>query len=85
MGAAEQLARASRGTPLARALSQAAARPAELSARILAARVAAYTKRSVQEPLSAVPVLLLVLRLRREAQAVRRALWTVTLAGGRPA
>jgi vacuolar-type H+-ATPase subunit C/Vma6 len=84
VSAAERLAEASRGTLLARALSQAAAKPAEVSARILAARIAAYTKRAVQEPLSAVPVLLFVLRLRREAQALRRALWAVALAGSRP-
>jgi vacuolar-type H+-ATPase subunit C/Vma6 len=82
--AAERLSEASRDTPLARALTQAPARPAELSARILGARIAAYTKRSLLEPLGAVPVLLFVLLLRREARVVRRALWAVALAGGRP-
>jgi vacuolar-type H+-ATPase subunit C/Vma6 len=80
--AADMLASASRGSALAPALGAAPAKPAALSGRILAARIAAYTKRARQEPLTAIPVLLFVLRLQREARAVRRALWAVTLAGG---
>jgi len=77
--AAETLAAASRGTSLAVALAVAPARPAALSARILNQRIAAYARRARQEPLTAVPVLLFVLRLRREARAVRRALWAAAL------
>jgi vacuolar-type H+-ATPase subunit C/Vma6 len=82
-GAMQALAEASRGTPLAEALSEAPAPPAALADRILRARIAAYAKRSRLEPLTAVPVLLFVLRLRREARVVRRALWTTALARGR--
>jgi vacuolar-type H+-ATPase subunit C/Vma6 len=81
--ATEALSAACRGTALARALGEGPSQPAAVSARILTARIAAHTRRARHEPLSAVPVLLFVLRLRREAHAVRRALWAATLAGGR--
>jgi vacuolar-type H+-ATPase subunit C/Vma6 len=77
--ALETLTTASRGTALARALEEGPARPASLSDRILTARIAAYRKRARREPLTAVPVLLFVLRLQREARAVRRALWATAL------
>jgi vacuolar-type H+-ATPase subunit C/Vma6 len=77
--ALELLAKACPGTTLGRALGAGPAKPSTLSARILAARIADYAKRSLVEPLSAVPVLLFVLRLRREARAVRRALWAAAL------
>ena len=87
VSAAEALAAASRraaraestATPLTRALEGAPASPAALSDRILAARIAAYTKRARLEPLTAIPVLLFVLRLQREARVVRRAIWAAAL------
>jgi len=79
VSAAATLATASRGTSLAVALDEAPARPAAMAARILDERIAAYARRARQEPLTAVPVLLFVLRLRREARAVRRALWAAAL------
>jgi vacuolar-type H+-ATPase subunit C/Vma6 len=68
-----------RRSPLSRALDGAVSRPAALSDCILTERIAAYTKRARQEALSAVPVLLFVLRLQHEARAVRRAIWRTAL------
>jgi V/A-type H+-transporting ATPase subunit C len=81
--ALEALAAAAEGTALGRTLREPLHRPSALSNRILSARIDAYAKRSLQEPVTAVPVLLFVLRLRREAQLVRRALWTAALRGAR--
>jgi V/A-type H+-transporting ATPase subunit C len=83
-GAVDLLEKASRGTSLAPAFREAPTSPAALSDRILRRRIAVYTKRARQEPLTAIPVLLFVLRLRREARAVRRALWAASLGGGGP-
>ena len=82
MAASDVLARASMGTVLAAPLRDGPATPAALAARILTARIDALSRRSRVEPLTAVPVLLFVLRLRREAQLIRRALWSAALAGG---
>ena len=81
--AAELLTQAAAGTVLAAPLRERPASPAALSARILSARIDELVRRGRQEPLSAVPVLLFVLRLRREARLVRRAIWGAALAGGR--
>ena len=83
MQAAEILADATAGTTLSAPLATGPLAPAALAGRILSARVDALTRRGRQEPLTAVPVLLFVLRLRTEAQRIRRALWTVAAAGGR--
>lgn len=77
--AAELLANATAGTLLAGPLREPSSTAAALSARILEARIGELTRRSRVEPLSAAPVLLFVLRLRREAQLVRRALWAAAL------
>jgi len=84
-GAAEALAAVCQDAVLAEALRGAPAQPGALSTRILTGRIAAYARRARREPLTAVPVLLFVLRLRREARAVRHAIWAAALAGGRPA
>jgi vacuolar-type H+-ATPase subunit C/Vma6 len=81
--ALEALAAAVEGTLLGRTLLEPLQRPAALANRILSARIDAYAKRRLQEPVTAVPVILFVLRLRREAQLVRRALWAAALGGGR--
>jgi vacuolar-type H+-ATPase subunit C/Vma6 len=83
VAASDLLARAAAGTVLERPLRDRPATPSALSARILGARIDALAHRSRLEPLTAVPVLLFVLRLRREAQLVRRALWGAALTGGR--
>jgi V/A-type H+-transporting ATPase subunit C len=81
--AAAILADATAGTTLSTPLRERPLTPAALADRILGARIDGLARRGRQEPLSAVPVLLFVLRLRREAQLVRRALWAVALSGGR--
>ena len=81
--AAELLAQAVAGTALTAPLRERPASPAALSARILSARIDELARRGRQEPLSAAPVLLFVLRLHREAGLVRRALWGAALAGER--
>ena len=80
--ASDVLARALDGTSLAAPLREGAATPPALAARILAARIDVLARRGRVEPLTAAPVLLFVLRLRREARLVRRALWRAALAGG---
>ena len=78
--AAELLATATAGSVLAAPLRERPVSPAALSARIVAARIDELASRGRQEPLSAAPVLLFVLRLHREAHSVRRALWGAALA-----
>jgi vacuolar-type H+-ATPase subunit C/Vma6 len=75
------LATATAGSVLAAPLRERPVSPAALSARIMAARIDDLARRGRQEPLSAAPVLLFVLRLHREARIVRRALWGAALAG----
>ena len=81
--AAEILAEATAGTTLSAPLRTGSLAPAALAGRILSSRIDELTRRGRQEPLTAVPVLLFVLRLRTEAQRIRRALWTAAAAGGR--
>ncbi len=84
-GSAEILAGATRGTPFAAALSELPPTPAAAAARILTARIDEMSAIGRVEPLSGAPVLLFVLRLRREAWQLRRALWLAALTGGRRA
>jgi V/A-type H+-transporting ATPase subunit C len=81
--AAAILADATAGTALPAPLRGRPLTPAALADRIQAARIDGLARRGRQEPLSAVPVLLFLLRLRREAQLLRRALWAAALSGGR--
>jgi vacuolar-type H+-ATPase subunit C/Vma6 len=80
--AADRLASACAHTPLAAPLREHPSEPTAVAARVLAARIDALAQRTRLSPVSAHPVLLFVLRLRREAQLVRRALWGAALAGG---
>lgn len=80
---AETLARATRGTLFEAPLGMEPATPAALSARLLDARIRGLVRDAREDPLSAFPVILFVLRLRREASRVRRALWGAALAAGR--
>jgi vacuolar-type H+-ATPase subunit C/Vma6 len=79
------LARATRGSLFAPALREPSVSPAAVAARILTARIDNLAAVSRVEPLSAAPVLLFLLRLRREAWLLRRSLWRASLAGGRRA
>jgi hypothetical protein len=79
---AESLAHATRRTLFERPLREPPTTSAGVSAGILEARIERLVRDSRIEPLSAFPVLLFVLRLRREARLVRRALWGTALAGG---
>ena len=79
---ADRLRRAVRGSVFEPPLREPPASPPALSRRILLARIDSLARASRSEPLSPLPVLLFVLRLRREAQRVRRALWTAGLSGG---
>ena len=81
-GAAEVLAHALRRTPFERALRAAPSTPSGISERILQARIARLARGSRHEPVTSLPVLLYILRLRREAARVRRALWTASLREG---
>jgi vacuolar-type H+-ATPase subunit C/Vma6 len=83
-GAAERLARPLRGTPLAVALAETAGSPASVSSRVQDAHIERLARERRREPLTVAPVLLFVLRLRREARLVRGALWRVGLTGARP-
>ena len=78
----EALARATRGTVFERPLRESPTTPAGVSKRILEARIGRLARDSRAEPVSAFPVLLFILRLRREASLVRRALWGAHLARG---
>jgi len=80
--AAELLASAAVGSVFEAPLLEHPSTPSALLDRILSARIEELAARGRQEPVSAVPVLLFVLRLRWEAQLVRRVLWGVALAGG---
>jgi len=79
------LARVVRESTLASALTEGPFTASAVAGRILAARVADLVRRSRLDPLTALPVLLFVLRLRREAELLRRALWSVALGGRRRA
>jgi len=81
--AAQVLVRATRGTPFALALREPPWSPAAVAGRLLSSRVDRLAAERRLEPLSAVPVLLFVLRLRGEASELRRALWRASLTGGR--
>jgi vacuolar-type H+-ATPase subunit C/Vma6 len=82
---ADLLARATRGTVFATPLREPPASPTAASARILQARIDHLTTAARREPLSALPVLLFVLRLRREVLLLRRALWSASLRRRSPA
>jgi vacuolar-type H+-ATPase subunit C/Vma6 len=82
---AELLARATWGTLFTRALREPPPSPAAVAARILTARIDDLAARSRVEPISPAPVLLFLLRLRREAWLLRRSLWRASLTGGRRA
>lgn len=82
VAASDLLGKALTGTVFAAALRKGPAAPAAVASRILAARIERLARESRLEPIGAVPVLLFVLRLRREAHLVRRALWSAALEGG---
>jgi V/A-type H+-transporting ATPase subunit C len=79
---ADVLARAVRGGTLPEALAGTPLTASAVARRVLSARIAQLTHRRRLDPLTALPVLLFVLRLRREAEVVRRALWRASLGGG---
>lgn len=82
---ADILARATRGTLFAPALSEPPPVPAAVAARVSSARIDEMSALGRREPVSAAPVLLFVLRLRKEARQLRRALWLAALTSGRRA
>jgi vacuolar-type H+-ATPase subunit C/Vma6 len=80
--AAELLARATRGSLFEEPLRESPATPTRLATRLLDARIEQLRKDGRRDPLSPSPVLLFVLRLRREAVKLRRALWGSALIAG---
>ena len=78
------LARATVDTVFSGALRDFPTSPAAVAARILAARIDDLAALSRVEPLSAAPVLLFLLRLRREAWLLRRSAWRTSLVAARP-
>jgi len=70
------------GGVLARSLEREPLTPTAVRARLLDGRLAELARRRRTEPLTAVPVLLFVLRLRREVEVVRRALWLTSMVTG---
>jgi vacuolar-type H+-ATPase subunit C/Vma6 len=79
------LAKATRGSDLSRPLAELPASPGATAARILDARIESLGRKATLDPLSPLPVLLFVLRLRREARLVRHATWAAALSGRRRA
>jgi vacuolar-type H+-ATPase subunit C/Vma6 len=80
--AAVVLAERLRGTLFEDPLSQPGSAPAAMSARIVAARVGSLEREARMEPVSALPVLLFLMRLRDEGRRVREALWRAAVGGG---
>lgn len=80
--AAEIVERATAGSLLAAAVAERPLTAAAISGRILGARIAWLERESRIDPVSAVPVLLFVLRLRSEGVRLRHALWAAAAAGG---
>ncbi|MGD2046673.1 MAG: V-type ATPase subunit [Gemmatimonadota bacterium] len=82
MDAVEIVEGATAGSPLAEALAERPFTAAVVSARILRARIARLQREGRTDPISALPVLLFVLRLRNENIRLRHALWAAAAAGG---
>jgi len=82
VSAAEIIEGATRGSPLAEVVGARPLTAAAISARILDARVSRLERERRMDPISALPVLLFVLRLQREGVRVRQALWSAAAAGG---
>lgn len=76
---AEILVRATRRTLFAAPLREPPSSPTAVAQRILRARIDRLRDRSRREPTSALPVLLFLLRLRREVRSLRRVLWRTSL------
>lgn len=77
--AADVLGRATRRTVFAAPLRQPPATPTALSRRILEARIERLRLEGLAQPISALPVLYFLLRLRREVNGVRRSVWRASL------
>lgn len=67
------------GTLFETPLAEAGASPSAFEDRVLDARITRYADEIRVRPLSSAPVLVFVLRLRREARVVRRAAWRASL------
>lgn len=80
--AAEVIERAAAGSLLAEALAEPPFTAAALSSRTREARIRRLEREGRTDPISALPVLLLVLRLRSESVRLRHALWAAAAAGG---
>lgn len=78
----EVLERATRRTLFAAAIREGPASASAVSQRILAARIEDLGRRARRDPLSPLPAILFVLRLRAEMARVRRVLWRTALSGG---
>ena len=76
------LGEALRGTPFGEVLRTGPFTPVSVASRLDEARIEQATRSARAEPLTALPSIVFVLRLRKEARLVRRALWTAALAGG---
>ena len=68
-----------RGTMYEPAFHEPVPTPGEMEERILDARVTLLRRRRREAPVSAVPVLLFVLRLRREVVGLRRMVWSASM------
>jgi vacuolar-type H+-ATPase subunit C/Vma6 len=80
--AAAALAAGMRGEPLSRPLEDSLPSPAALTVGIASDRIERRRSAARLEPVSPLPVLLFVLRLREEARRLRRALWRAAVSGG---
>lgn len=80
--AATRLRSATAGTLFASALAEPTSSASAVARRILSARVRRLESERRRRPLSALPVLLFILRARAEAFRLRRALWSAALIGG---
>jgi V/A-type H+-transporting ATPase subunit C len=80
---AERLEKATRGTLFTAPLRERPSSVSSVAARVLAARIQDLTRRGRRDPVSPVPAILFVLRLRMEVQLLRRVIWRLSLAGGR--
>jgi vacuolar-type H+-ATPase subunit C/Vma6 len=76
---ADLLREATRGTLFAEPLAEPPASPSAVAGRILAAHVDDLAMRARRDPVSPLPVILFVLRLRMEMRRLRRVLWRLSL------
>ncbi len=80
--AAEQLVRALRGQAIGDVVREAAPSPSAVATALAEQRLHDLTRMARYDPVGPLPVLVFLLRLRREARSLRSAIWRSAVMGG---